>query len=190
MNLEDLKKMANEIEKEIELCQNDLKKVGSLVIKTQSLYNLLSKEDDNDKDVKLLKIKAASYQNKVKELSEKRNREKQDFENELIDSKIRTKKITELTNHDTVMDDKTFFSTQNNKLDEFISTSMDSLESLRRQSVYIDRINETLRQGALRMGFSNETLCKIESRFAGDKSLFIILFFSVILLILILKFIL
>jgi hypothetical protein len=189
MSIENLKVMASEIEKEIINCEKDLKKVGSLTIKTQSLLNLLAKEDPTNKDVKVLKIKAISYQNKVKELGERRNKEKQEFETELMDSKIRTKKITEINDQGYEMDQSSFFASQNSKLDEFISSSMDSLESLKRQSVYIERINDTLKQGALRMGISNETLSRIESRFAGDKSLFIIMLISIFLLIFILKFI-
>ncbi|ELA42794.1 uncharacterized protein VICG_00109 [Vittaforma corneae ATCC 50505] len=190
MSLGELKIMANEIENEIELCNKDLKKVGSLVIKTQSLMNLLAKEDPSDKEVKVLKIKASSFQSKARELSERRSKEKQELENELMDSKIRTKKITEMSDFGSEMGQSGFFAAQSSKLDDFISTSMDSLESLRRQSVYIDRINETLRRGAFRLGVSNETLSRIESRFAGDKSLFIILLIGIVALVLILRFIL
>lgn len=191
MALADLQSIAKEIEEEIKLCENDLKKVGSLVIKAQSFVNLLAKEDSSDQAVRQLKGKAMAYQNKVKELSERRNREREDFEQELTDSKIRTKKITEV--HDTGTDavqlsQKQFFSTQTSKLDDFISTSMDSLESLKQQSLYIDRINDVLKRGASRLGVSNETLNRIESRFWGDKSLFIIFLIGIVVLIFVLRF--
>lgn len=181
--------MARDIERDIEMCEKDLKRVGTLVIKAHSFANLLAKEDPENREVKMLKIKALSYKNKSKELSERRSREKQEFDDELADSRIRTKKITEMSESGRNPGEERFFTSQSSKLDDFISSSMDSLQSLKRQSVYIDRINDTLRQGALRLGISNETLGRIESRFAGDKSLFYILFIGVIILILILKFI-
>lgn len=187
-----LESMAKEIEEEIHHCETDLKKVGSLVIKAQSFANLLAKENSGDSEVKQLKEKSRVYQNKVKELSERRNKERADFEQELVDSKIRTKNITEM--QDTcasvsVVTQKQFFSTQSSKLDDFISTSMDSLESLKKQSIYIDRINDVLRRGATRIGVSNETLTKIENRFAGDKSLFFIFIGAIIIMMFVLRFI-
>lgn len=186
MNLDALEAMASEIEKEIAICEKDLKKAGSLAIKTQSLVNLLLKEDPTNRAVNVLKIKANSYQNKAKELCERRAKEKQDLENELEDSKIRVKKITEICDTGT---EQSFFVEQTSRLDEFISSSMDSLESLRRQSVLVDKINSNLRQGAVRLGVSTETLSMIETRFAGDKSLFLILLGMFVLLVILLKFV-
>jgi len=192
MTLADLQSMAVEIEEEIKMCEHDLKRVGSLVIKAQSLANLLAKEDPTDQAVRQLKGKAAEYQNKVKELSERRNREREDFAQELTDSKIRVKNITEVQDSSADLaqiSQKQFFGAQSSKLDDFISTSMNSLESLKQQSVYIDRINDVLRRGASRLGVSNDTLSRIESRFVGDKSLFIIFLFGIVVLIFVLRFI-
>ncbi|KAM0681558.1 hypothetical protein GINT2_000217 [Glugoides intestinalis] len=186
MNLDSLEAMASEIEKEIVLCEKDLKKVGSLAIKTQSLLNLLSKEDATNRAVNILIIKANSYQNKAKELCERRAKEKQELENELVESKIRQKKITEIS--DTGVE-QNFFVEQTSRLEDFISISMDSIESLRRQSVLVNNINNKLRQGAIRLGISTETLSKIETRFAEDKSLFLILLCLFIILVILLKFI-
>lgn len=188
MSVENLKSIADEIERELRICAEDLSRVGSLVIKTQSLLNLVAKEDPNSPEVKQLKGRAQAYHNKVKELSERRNRERAEFEQEMSDSKIRTRRITEMSDCSSDTHRTKFVATQTNKLDEFISSSMDSLESLRRQSIHIDRVNDVLKRGAIRLGVSNETLGRIESRFAGDKSLFIILLIGVAVLFLLLRF--
>lgn len=185
--IEDLQAMADEIEGEIEICENDLKRVGSLSIKTQSFANMVLRMDSSSKTAGLLKIKASSFQNKVRILSDRRTREKLDLELELEDSKIRYKKITEARDNALDVQDSEFFSRQSSKLDEFISSSMDSLESLGRQSVYIDRISSTLRSGLRKLGVGSDILHKIESRFAGDRSLFLILMGMLALLILALK---
>lgn len=184
MSLEELESMSLEIEEEIKICERDLKKTGSLVIKTQSFTRLISKEDPNLERIKVLKKKAIEYQNKAKELSERRTREKKELEQEMEDSKIRAKRISEIKEDGA---EPTFYKEQSSRLDDIISTSMDSLESLRRQGVLIDRINNNLRQGAMRLGVSHETISMIESRFAGDKSLFWILFCGFIALIFILR---
>lgn len=185
--VEDLQTMADEIEKEIEACESDLRRVGSLSIKAQSFANMVQKLGLCTEGASLLRAKANSFQNRVRVLSDRRTREKQELEQELEDSKIKYKKITEVRDNALDMHDSEFFSRQSSKLDEFISSSMDSLESLRRQGVYIDRINSTLRSGILRLGVGSDTLHKIESRFAGDKSLFLALMGTLALLILVLK---
>lgn len=184
-----MQSMAEEIEQEIQRCEKDLRRVGSLVIKTHSLSNMLAKEDPELKEIKILKIKTNAFKSKVKELSERRAKEKQDLENEMEDSKIRVKRITEVSGDDLEHRESSFFSTQSSRLDDFISNSMDSLESLRRQNVFIDRINNNLREGAIRLGMSGSLLANIESRFAGDKSLFIILLLVFIFVVVILRFI-
>ena len=73
-------------------------------------------------------------------------------------------------------------------VDGFILSTMDSLDSIKRQGVFIQRANERLKSGLVRLGVSGELISNIEARFARDKSLFIILFGAVFLLILLLRF--
>lgn len=187
MGIAELQCMAATIEREIEECENDLKRVGSLTIKTQSFSNLLSKQDESDKEIKLLKIKANSFLKSVKLLGEKKAIIKNEYEQEMEHSKIRPQKISEMTNS---MADNEFYSKQSSTLDEFISSSMDSLDSLKRQSKYIDNISGKLKQGVLSIGVSSDLVNQIESRFAGDKSIFYILLILIVLLILFMRFVL
>jgi hypothetical protein len=189
MNISELKTMSNEIENEIENCENDLNKVGSLTIKTQSFVNLLSKQDENNKEIKILKIKANSYQKSARTLGEKKAALRNEFEQEMEDSKIRPQKISEIGDVTNTMTDNEFYANQSSKLDEFISNSMDSIESLRKQGKYIENINSKLKQGMISLGVSSDVVNKIESRIAGDKTIFLICLCLIILLIIILRFV-
>lgn len=186
MNISDLEAMAGKIEQDIKDCQNNLNKLGTLTIKTQSFINMLSKQSEDNDDVKRLKMKANSYLKSVKELGDKKAIMKKELEHEMEESKIRPKKINELDNHS--MTESEFFSNQSSKLDEFISSSMDTIDSLKRQSRYIDNINGKLRQGVLNMGVNSDLLNQIETRFAGDKSIFIILLILIVIFIFVLRF--
>lgn len=184
--IENLKRMASEIENGIVECQTDLRKVGTLNIKVQSFRNMLSKQDPSSEEVRMLSTKASDFQNKTRMLSDQRRKEKQGLEQEMIDSKIKFKKITEASDN-SGLHDSDFYSKQSSRLDDYISSSMDSLEALKKQSVYIDRINNTIKSGLLKLGVGSDVLHKIESRFAGDKSLFLILVAVIVILIFILK---
>lgn len=187
-NKEELRRMQQEIEREINLCQRDLKRIGSLSIKVNSFKNLVAKESENNSIHGEFSLKSKYFQDQVRILSDKRTQEKQELEQEMESSKIRYKKITEVKDTSNDIDDK-FFSQQSNKLDDFISKSMDSLRSLERQGGYIDNISNTVRRNFVNLGLGSDILYNIESRFAGDKSLFYILIISTILVILVLRFI-
>lgn len=187
MEISELQTMAEKIERDIDECENDLNKVGSLTIKVQSFANLLGKQDQESKEVKLLKIKANSFLKSVKILGEKKAVLKKEFEQEMEESKIRPQKISEIDNYS--MPENEFFSNQSSKLDDFISNSIDTIDSLKRQSRHIDNVSRKLKEGMINMGVSNDLMNQIESRFAGDKSVFLILLILVILLIFILRFV-
>lgn len=183
----DLQAMANEIEKEMSACESDLRRVGSLSIKVQSFANMVQRLDPGEQAASFLKAKANTFRCRARVLSDRRTMEKMELEQEMESSRIKYKKITEAKDNTLDSQDSEFFSRQSSKLDEFISSSMDSLESLRRQSAYIDRISSTLRDGLQRLGVGSDTLHSIESRLAGDRTLFLILMGALALLILILK---
>lgn len=184
-----LQSLAREIEHDIAEGEQDLRKVGSLAIKIQSFVNQLSALDAHDHDVQQMLAQASAFQSRARVLAERRTREKQALEQEMQSSKLRTQRITEASAAEEAAEKHGFFAAQSTQVDSFIESSMDALESLQRQNVLVDRISTNLRQGALRLGVSSETLSRIESRFSGDKSLFIILLLCVVLLILLLRFV-
>lgn len=173
--LKTLETMAGEIEEQINACGNDLRNIGTLNIKTQSFLNMLSKANDGSEEFKILITKAGEIRNKVKILSNLRKQEKEKMEQEMMESKIKYKKITEV--HDNTRNelDSDFFDSQSSRLDDFIMSSMDSLASLKRQGNYINRITNTLRNSFVRLGGSSDLLQKIESQVEGYKKSFLIL---------------
>lgn len=186
-SIEELKIIADELEQELESCEKDLKKTSILLVKIQSFQTMLNKREE-DGEIRILRVKAQSFLKKVQQLCQKRNKEKSDLEQEMNDARIRVKKINEACDPDMELKERDFFSKQNEHLDNYILNAIDSIDSLKRQGVYIDRINENLRSGLIRMGVSSAFLNRIESRFKRDKLIFIILFFIIILFILFLRF--
>lgn len=187
LNINELKIMENEIENELKKSQSDLKKVGSLTIKINSFKNMVSKINQNESGAKELFLKSKYFQQQIKILADRRTQEKQELEHEMESSKIRFKRITEASENNDLTDDK-FFSQQSSKIDDFISKSMDSFRSLERQGGYIDKISHSIRRNFVNLGVGDDLLYNIETRFAGDKSLFYILIIILIILIFVLRF--
>lgn len=186
--LEELAAMADEIENELGMCDKNIKKLGSASIKTQSFHNMVNKEDQGDRNIKQLQMKARYFLNRVKTFNDMRSKERSEFEQEMADSKIQVKKISETYDPDHELKEREFYSKQSNKLDSFIISTMDSLDSIKRQGVFIQRANERLKNGLMRLGVSGELIDKIEVRFARDKTLFMVLFGSVLFFIVLLRF--
>jgi len=187
LEFEDLNKMADEIEDELGVCRNDLRKIGTLNIKAQSYMNILSKQNQNTKEFNLLKERGEHIQNNIKVLSDLRKKEKQELEQEMSDSKINFKRITEARDSSSNVSESDFFHGQSSRLDRIIHSSMDSLESIKRQGNMINSVNDTLRRSFIKLGAGSDLLQKIESRVAGDKSLFLMLICILIALIILLK---
>lgn len=186
-HVSELNKICTKLEEELKDCHQDLKRVGNLNIRSQSLRNMIEKLEEDGDEIRKLKSRSHRIQSKVKNLSDLRTKEKNEMEEEMISSNIRYKKITEASESGIHLSDKEFFLQQTNKLDDFLSSTLDSIKSLEKQGGYIDRINKSLRNGLVNFGVAGDVLHRLESRFAGDKSLFIILICLLVLLIFILR---
>lgn len=184
-DVEELRAIAAEIEIELEACEKNLKRVGALSVKIQSFCNMVGRMDHGGSAAEELRKKARAYAGRVKALGDRRAREQSEFEQEMADSKLSVRKISEACDPDReVASDKDFYADQTSKLDSFITNTMDSLESLKRQGVYISRVNERLRSGLERLGVSGELIGRIERQYAGDNMLFKVAFaFTVVLVI-------
>lgn len=186
--LQELIVMADEIEDELGRCGNNLKGVGALSVKIQSLQNMLRREDQDNGKIKQLQVRTKYFLTQVRILSEKCTAERDAMEQEMEDSKIRVKKISETYDPDHEMKERDFYSKQSSRVDDFISNTMDSLESLKRQGAIINRVNERITAGIERLGYTGDFIRRIEQRFGRDTMFFILLFGALFILVLLLRF--
>ncbi|KAI5148666.1 hypothetical protein ENBRE01_0458 [Enteropsectra breve] len=179
-----LEHLSNEIEEDFQKCAHDLKRVGNLLVKVQSFANRANKIDSGDGKYRVL---AEEYMQRLKMLTKRRAADKQATEQEMARARLQVKQISEMNDPGS---ENSFYSTQNSKLDSFISSAIDSVSSLKRQQSYIDSISDKIRHGLSRaesISFYGE---KIKQRYRQDKTYFIAgaIVFSILVLVLIIKF--
>ncbi|KAI5172370.1 hypothetical protein PAEPH01_1734 [Pancytospora epiphaga] len=185
---DELSKMADEIDIELGMCEKNLKKIGSVAIKIHSFGSILDKQDQNNQNIRQLQVRRRYFHVRAAEFTDQQARERGQMEKEMEDAKIGIKHLSESHDPDSELREREFYSKQSNRLDEFIMSTMDSLDSVKRQGVYIQKINEKLKSGLERLGVSGALISKIEARVSQDKTLFTALFCITLFMILLLRF--
>lgn len=187
--IDELKTMATEIEDGLEMCHNNLSLAGGLSIKVRSFKSMVENVEASNPDSEMLNKRANHFLKTIQQLAQKKAYQRAELEQEMAISRIRIPKITEISGSDSeIMSDK-FYSNQTNKLDGFLMSTMDSLNSLKRQSTQIKRISERVKHGLSRLGLSNSAINSIERRISYDKIIFIVLLVLLVLFVLFLRFI-
>ena len=189
-SVEELERRAEEIERELKLCESDSRRAGALTVKVQSFHNALRKENPSDPKVKRLQTRSKYFITQARLLSEQAAKEQENIDSEMTASRIRPQRSGEIEYDSqggmSTQSDSEFFSEQSTRMDSFISTTMDSIESLKRQGLVINRINDRLRDGLSRIGMSAELIESVEARFGRDRGIFYILFTGLVLFIVLL----
>ncbi|KAI4291269.1 hypothetical protein PAPHI01_0543 [Pancytospora philotis] len=186
--IRELGELADQIEAELELCKNNSKKIGTVSVKLQSFCKMLDRENQGDPAIRKMLIRKKYFLNQIRALGSAQAKERSDMEREMAECNMPVATLSET--HDPVytVKDRDFFAQQSSHIDDFIHSTMDSLDAIKRQGVYIDRTRMRLSSGLERLGVSGELIGRIESRVARDKSLFIVLFVLVVFSVLMLRF--
>lgn len=188
--VDELTSIADEIEVGLEKCKDNLNLAGGLSIKVRSFSNMILKADLPKHDTEILDRRANIFSKKIQELSRRKAAERMELEQDMEDSKIKVSRITELKDLNQDVGREDFFDHQTSRLDDFLMSTMGSIDSLKRQSAYIDRISSRMRSGLARLGIGNEVIQKINERVGSDKLIFIVLTVLVLMFIFILRFLL
>ncbi len=171
----------------MEYCQTNLNMLGTVNIKIRSLNNLYKSIECSESDARIFMERMRQIEYKYRELMKMKQVEKKNMERELSEANLTTNRLDEHYIYDKEENDE-FFEQQNNKMNSILNKGIDSIQSLRRQDLYIDRISNRLKQGLIRLGVADDYIKDIESKSFGDKTLFIFLFILLILFIFLLRY--
>ncbi|ORD96901.1 hypothetical protein HERIO_1195 [Hepatospora eriocheir] len=184
-----IREKITEIQNNLLVCRGNLSQLGNVNIQLKALLGIINTSDLEEGE----KIEWMDEYNKLNdvfnELQGVRQEHKSKLSKDVNEANITTKRFSENYMSQDHQTNDEFYSNEGSRIDKIIAKGMDSLENLKRQDVYINSINNRLKGILNRLGVSNTTIADIENRSFGDKTLFIILILSLILLIILLKFI-
>jgi hypothetical protein len=186
--LTDLLEEERIIKEELVGCGETLENIGTLAIKIQAFTRAVKMLQDGDTEVLRLQRQAEAFNKSIAKLSAQRTKQKSEENEELARAKL-SPKPKYMENTDTpVQDDDDFFSTSTQRINSVLLNAMDAFEAVRRQSVYIDRTGERIKNGLSKIGLSRDFIEKIDRRHVSDNVLFIIGIVAVILIFILLRF--
>ncbi|ORD98622.1 hypothetical protein A0H76_2165 [Hepatospora eriocheir] len=184
-----IREKITEIQNNLLVCRGNLSQLGNVNIQLKALLEIINTSNLEEGE----KIEWMDEYNKLNdvfnELQGVRQEHKSKLSKDVNEANITTKRFSENYMSQDHQTNDEFYSNEGSRIDKIIAKGMDSLENLKRQDVYINSINNRLKGILNRLGVSNTTIADIENRSFGDKTLFIILILSLILLIILLKFI-
>lgn len=89
---------------------------------------------------------------------------------------------SENVNLQPIEEEEDFFNFGKRRVNEYLNTAIDSLDSIRRQGRILENAQETVADGLRKMGFSERMVEKISSRYRGDYLIFVFFVILVIFL--------
>lgn len=168
--------------------------IGTLSILITSYSTFLNHhrkllEELAEEDYKKHAAHLTQYNRKMNELNALRKKAYNDGEVDLAKANLDQVAYAENVNTQEFGEDD-FMSTSTRRLNSYLITAIDSLDSLKKQGKVLDGAREKILGSLKKMGLGDELVEKIADRYSNDKILFMVGFFIVILAFFVLRFIL
>lgn len=183
----ELNRIADKIEYDLQRAQNNPEIISDLSVRIQSLADKLKNEEKNSK-INSLIIRFNFFKRKIKDFADQRVTERNNTEKEMKLARLKTRKISEVESEGQDVSKDDFYKVQLSAMDNFILSTTDSLNSLKRQDAIIERANAQLVNVLKKIGVSGNLITNIERRFGKDRYVFIVIFIFFILFFVIAKF--
>lgn len=190
--LEALESKSTEIESKINK-KDALEYIGALSILITSYSTLLSHhkkllEEMAESEYQKHRLLLDQYNKKMREMNSLRRNAHNIEQKDLAEAKLDKVSYAENVNTQQ-LEEEDFMSTNTRRLNSYLMTAIDSLDSLKKQGKVLDGTREKMLGGLKRMGFSEELVEKISGRYSNDKVLFMVGLFVVIVVFFLLRFI-
>lgn len=190
--LRTLQNKSQEIDSQIS-SPNALASIGTLSILITSYSTLLSHhrrilEEMAEDEYKRHMEHLDRYQKQLSEINIDRQKKILDERDELKRSGLGSVAYAENANTQEV-EDEDIMSTSTRRLNNYLMTAIDSLDSIKQQGKVLEGIREKIVAGAKRMGVNDALVDKISSRYSNDKIVFMAGLALVVIVFVVLRFI-